>query len=55
MTTIEPTADIHDICVFPGSGLICVGGEQPRMHMYFAPSLGPAPSWAAFLENLTVC
>jgi ribosome biogenesis protein ENP2 len=27
--------------------------EQPRMHVYFVPALGPAPKWCSFLDSLT--
>ena len=27
--------------------------ESKRLGSYFAPALGPAPPWCAFLENLT--
>ncbi|MEW5309812.1 MAG: hypothetical protein WDW38_001668 [Sanguina aurantia] len=54
-TSIEPSAggDINDICVWPGSGLIMMGCDAPRIEAYFIPSLGPAPRWASFLEGLT--
>ena len=37
----------------PGSGLIMFATEQPRMHVYFVPALGPAPKWCSFLDSLT--
>lgn len=35
------------------SGLIVCPGEQPRIMTYFMPTLGPAPKWCAYLENIT--
>eukprot|EP00899_Mesostigma_viride_P002570 jgi/Mesvir1/12313/Mv00509-RA.1 len=35
------------------SGLILLAMEAPRLQSYFIPSLGPAPRWCSFLENLT--
>jgi ribosome biogenesis protein ENP2 len=54
-TSIEPAdgADINDVCVWPGSGLLLLGCDAPRVGSYFIPSLGPAPRWASFLEGLT--
>ena len=51
--SIEPPADINEACVCPGSGLIMFATEQPRMHVYFVPALGPAPKWCSFLDSLT--
>ena len=52
-TSIEPEADINDVCIWPGDGLILLATEEKRMAPFFVPSLGPAPRWCAFLENLT--
>lgn len=30
-----------------------VARDSPEISPFFIPSLGPAPSWAAFLEGLT--
>jgi len=51
--SIEPPADINEACVCPNSGLIMFATEQPRMHVYFVPALGPAPKWCSFLDSLT--
>ena len=51
--SIEPPTDINEACVCPGSGLIMFATEQPRMHVYFVPALGPAPKWCSFLDSLT--
>eukprot|EP01025_Chloroclados_australasicus_P010138 TRINITY_DN13985_c1_g1_i1.p1 TRINITY_DN13985_c1_g1~~TRINITY_DN13985_c1_g1_i1.p1 ORF type:complete len:486 (+),score=80.81 TRINITY_DN13985_c1_g1_i1:123-1460(+) len=45
--------EINDVCVWPQSGLIFAGCEDPRIHAYFLPSLGPAPKWCSYLEGLT--
>jgi ribosome biogenesis protein ENP2 len=44
---------LNDVCVLKGSGLIFLGGEQSKVTSYFIPSLGPAPQWCSFLDNLT--
>ncbi|KAG0009965.1 hypothetical protein BGZ80_001894, partial [Entomortierella chlamydospora] len=52
-TSIEPTNDINDVCVVDDSGLIFVANEGIQMQSYYIPSLGPAPKWCSFLDNLT--
>jgi ribosome biogenesis protein ENP2 len=54
-TSIEPAdgADINDVCVWPGSGLLLLATDACRLGSYFIPSLGPAPRWCSFLEGLT--
>ena len=62
---IEPPADINHVCIPPGStvkgtsapadnGLMIFALEQSKLLSYFIPSLGPAPTWCNFLENMTV-
>ncbi len=53
-TSIQPPeGDINDLCIWPGTGLICLPCDTPKVHSFFVPSLGPAPRWASFLEGLT--
>ena len=53
-TSIEsPEADLNDICGYEGSGLFFTANEQPKMQVHYIPSLGPAPRWCAFLDNIT--
>lgn len=35
--TIEPEADINDVCLVPNSGLILMANEAPKMSIYFTP------------------
>jgi ribosome biogenesis protein ENP2 len=51
--SVEPPADINDVCYVGTSGLIFMAAEQSKCMSYFIPSLGPAPKWCSFLENLT--
>ncbi|PVU88790.1 hypothetical protein BB559_005396 [Furculomyces boomerangus] len=51
--TIEPPADINDVCIYKDTGLIFAACEASEINGYFVPSLGPAPRWANFLENIT--
>lgn len=50
---VEPSFDINTTHVVPNTGMIMVGGENPRMNIYYIPDLAPAPKWAAFLDNMT--
>ena len=52
-TSIEPGDEINDVCVWDGTGLIVTAMETKRLGVHFAPSLGAAPSWCSFLENIT--
>lgn len=54
MTSIEPSAgNINDVCVIRNSGLMLMALESTQIPSYFIPSLGPAPKWCSYLENLT--
>jgi ribosome biogenesis protein ENP2 len=39
--------------VWDGTGLIVTAMETKRLGVHFAPSLGAAPAWCHFLENIT--
>lgn len=53
-TNIEPKAEINDIEIAKdGSGMIFAPQEQEKIGAYFLPSLGQAPKWCSFLEQLT--
>ena len=52
-TSIEPGDEINDVCVWDGTGLIVTAMETKRLGVHFAPSLGAAPAWCHFLENIT--
>jgi ribosome biogenesis protein ENP2 len=52
-TSIEPAADVNDVALYPDSGMIFAALETERLGAYFVPSLGPAPRWCHFLDNIT--
>uniref|UniRef100_A0A672RAW7 Nucleolar protein 10 n=1 Tax=Sinocyclocheilus grahami TaxID=75366 RepID=A0A672RAW7_SINGR len=52
-SSIEPQANINDVCLYPGSGMLFTANEDPKMNTFYIPALGPAPRWCSFLENLT--
>ena len=53
LTNIEPPATINSVTVWPGSGLIFMAADTPKIQVFYVPSLGPAPKWCRFLDNLT--
>ncbi|KAK9460590.1 WD40-repeat-containing domain protein [Lipomyces oligophaga] len=52
-TSFEPSVDINDVAYIPDTGMFFLANEGMPMHTYFIPSLGPAPSWCSFIENVT--
>lgn len=50
---IEPKYDINDVALFPNSGLMFMALENTKIGTFFIPSLGVAPKWCSFLENMT--
>ena len=44
---------MNDLTIYPGSGLLFFANDQPKMQVHYIPSLGPAPKWAHFLDNIT--
>lgn len=46
-------ADFNDVALYPRSGLMFLANEQPKMQVFFVPSLGPAPRWASYLDTIT--
>lgn len=52
-TSIEPKAPINSMEIVPDTGMMIMAVEEPRMQIYYVPSLGPAPKWCAFLDSLT--
>lgn len=53
MTTIEPEEDICDVAWYEGSGMFFFANEGQKMKTYYIPTVGPAPKWCWFLDNLT--
>ena len=46
LTNIEPNrGELHDVCVWPNSGLMFTATNSPHIGVYFTPDLGPAPKW----------
>ena len=41
------------MCIVPNTGLMFLANENTKIQTYYIPSLGPAPKWCGFLDNLT--
>jgi len=52
-TSIEPGTGLNNLCVAPDSGMMFLANEAPKVLVYYIPTLGPAPKWCSFLDNLT--
>ncbi|XP_035228785.1 LOW QUALITY PROTEIN: nucleolar protein 10-like [Stegodyphus dumicola] len=52
-TTIQAPAHLNDLCFVPETGLLFLANEDKKILTYFIPSIGPAPQWCCFLDNIT--
>lgn len=50
---IESTSDFNDFATIPGTGMFFIAQESVKMLTYYIPSLGLAPKWCSFLDNVT--
>jgi len=53
ISNIEGDTNFNDFEVYQGSGMFFTANESPKMNIFFAPQLGPAPKWCSFLEKIT--
>jgi len=51
--SVESKNTINQLTFYPNSGMFFTANDQQRIGVYFAPSLGVAPSWCAFLDSMT--
>ncbi|KAI6656847.1 Nucleolar protein 10 [Oopsacas minuta] len=51
--SIEPANDVTNLCYLPNSGLVLMACLDAKMLAYYIPSIGKAPKWCYFLDNLT--
>lgn len=52
-TAVEATSSFNDLCIVPNTGMFFIANEDAKIQTYYIPSLGPAPKWCGFLDNLT--
>lgn len=50
---VESTSNFNDFCTIPDTGMFFLAQEDVKMLTYYIPSMGPAPRWCSFLDNLT--
>lgn len=50
---IDSSTDLNDFCTVPNTGMFFLAQEGVKMLSYYIPSLGCAPRWCSFLDNLT--
>ncbi|CRL01322.1 CLUMA_CG014416, isoform A, partial [Clunio marinus] len=50
---IESQSNFNDFCTIPNTGMFFFAQEDVKMQTFYIPSLGPAPKWCSFLDNLT--
>lgn len=51
-TSVEPAVDLNCVEWVVDSGMVLTANEGRQQHAFFIPSLGPAPRWCSFLDNL---
>jgi ribosome biogenesis protein ENP2 len=51
--SVESAANINHLTFCPRSGLFFCANDQQRVGVFFVPSLGLAPKWCSFLDNIT--
>lgn len=49
---IESTSQFNDFATIENSGMVFMAQEDVKMLTYYIPSMGPAPKWCSFLDNL---
>jgi ribosome biogenesis protein ENP2 len=53
ISNVEANHNINDFEIYQGSGMFFTANESPKMDIFFAPGLGPAPKWCSFIEKIT--
>jgi ribosome biogenesis protein ENP2 len=53
LVNLELPTPITDCLAIPNSGMIMVAGERAKIKPYYIPTLGPAPKWCSFVDNVT--
>ena len=51
-TVIESENNINSFCHHSSSGLLHLATEDSHMKSFYVPSMGPAPKWCHFLDNV---
>ncbi|KAF8793129.1 Nucleolar protein 10 like protein [Argiope bruennichi] len=51
--SVTSPVHLNDLCIVPNSGLFFLANEDKKILSYFVPTIGPAPKWCCFLDNIT--
>lgn len=51
--SVESKYVINQLEFYPNSGLFFAANDQQRIGIFFVPSIGLAPPWCSFLDNIT--
>jgi len=52
-TNIQTKKDVNDFAFYKNSGMVFTACEEEKLGSYFLPSLGAAPKWCSYIENMT--
>ena len=52
-TNVQTKKEVNDFAFYKNSGMIFTACEEEKLGAYFLPSLGPAPKWCSYIENMT--
>jgi ribosome biogenesis protein ENP2 len=50
---LETCSPSNDMVIWPDSGLMFLAAETPQTMAYYCPTIGKAPRWCSFLDNVT--
>lgn len=51
-TSIEPITDLNHVQWVKDTGMLVTANEGKQQHVFHIPSLGSAPKWCGFLDNM---
>eukprot|EP00931_Biecheleriopsis_adriatica_P041216 TRINITY_DN23588_c0_g1_i1.p1 TRINITY_DN23588_c0_g1~~TRINITY_DN23588_c0_g1_i1.p1 ORF type:complete len:540 (-),score=149.68 TRINITY_DN23588_c0_g1_i1:117-1736(-) len=51
--SVQSKYTINHVTFFPNTGLFFAANDNQRIGIFFVPSIGLAPSWCSFLDNIT--
>lgn len=52
-TAIQPEKNLNSFCTIPKSGMVFITNEGQKVQPYYIPTLGPAPRWCSYLDQIT--
>lgn len=52
-TNVQTKKEVNDFALFKNSGMVFTACEEEKLGAYFLPSIGAAPKWCSYIENMT--